>query len=379
MIALDLRDLWASQPDDVIHAAIAGAMGVEPSTLAGAIAAMVRGSTDEEIAALVGPEMLRRLGGDARTELAATWEQACDAARAEAQQARRSAVSAAQRAEARARADYNTILACARAHGQAEDERDALFALGWLAVVQRDQALAWANDANAQGDRALADAGDDVDVARSIGHARARRLIAALRAARATIAVDLPPIAPVAAPIADRAAGVGAFTSVFSVAPVPPSSGSRRAPAPPSVTAIQGPPSSRPDVAPLVALLSEERAPTPPRPVYALASKLLAATQPTAPARVSLTILPIADITSPVQHFACAPLRATISAASCVSRQHAADPVARKLLSPGERVATGGAGSYGACKACPDGQKITAQLAGKTRKKPARRAAVEAK
>ncbi len=423
MIALDLVALWRSLPPDVIHAVIAEAMAraymtpEQPSTLASAIAAMVRSSSDDDIAGLVGPEILRRLGGDARAPLAATWEQACDAARAEAQQARRSATEWQARAEDLARgieALNNRHAEQRRLRAAAEADRDAICAIGWEAIVDRDITRRFADRFQHVADESVALAYKRRRAlwrARSINHARVRLLVAALRAARAALVAharvepladteralatielrDVPAIVDnhcpgecgqlvsecacdvaaaellaIAAPLAPP--GAGAFASVFSMAPAPPSS-SRRVPALPSRGAIPGPSSSRPDVAPFAL-----RAPLRPAPLPLPVLAPLRATTPAPPA-FRLVVLPIADITALGEHFACSPLRATITASSCLSRQRAADPVARKLLSPGERVATGGAGAYGACKACPDGQRIAAQLSGKPAQRKRGRAA----
>jgi hypothetical protein len=183
-------------------------------------------------------------------------------------------------------ADEHTVDAAERLTEErrvARAERDAHYALGWCAIVERDRereiSAAYARDYSRLED----DAGDLYgarDWARLHGRERARRLIAALRAARATIAelegrTAQKKAAEVArvtkwkaakksgAPIADRPIAPAYLAPVdYNASPlsgfalIEQARATARPAPPPPPSSIPGPPSSRPDVAPLPALVA---------------------------------------------------------------------------------------------------------------------------
>lgn len=85
-------------------------------------------------------------------------------------------------------------------------------------------------------------------------------------------------------------------------------------------------------------------------------ARLPEASKPVAPrpAPVRLPIVAIEEITSPSSLFRCHPMRATLSASSCVRQQADAQlPYDRKRM---------GRARHPDCVSCPDGQRVTAAL-----------------
>lgn len=74
-----------------------------------------------------------------------------------------------------------------------------------------------------------------------------------------------------------------------------------------------------------------------------------------------LTVLPVAELGSPIEYFRCVPYSSAITAATCIARQKAANAPWKRLTNP----MAGGKDWFPKCKACALGRSVRAQLDGK--------------
>lgn len=86
------------------------------------------------------------------------------------------------------------------------------------------------------------------------------------------------------------------------------------------------------------------------------------AAAPTEPVR--LEVVSTDDVRAPLDRFRCVLLSATLTGASCVGRQHAAEMQERQRTRQGAAFKTGAInGNYSMCRECEVGQGIRRRLA----------------
>lgn len=80
---------------------------------------------------------------------------------------------------------------------------------------------------------------------------------------------------------------------------------------------------------------------------------------------VHLPVLPVTELSSPADWFRCVPFAATITAGTCIARQHAADPARRDGLPVGRAMVAGAANrAFGRCRNCELGRGVASRLKG---------------